>query len=95
VFNLRGCKFSSVNDTNIKSESYIKNGIKQNLEANTILDYRYYTNTYGVFQNPSLTNEQIIDYTNKTVTPLHYKIFLNENNKTDVEAALKSCGVKG
>ena len=95
VFNLRGCKFSSVNDTNVKSDSYIKNGIKQNLEVNTILDYRYYTNTYGVFQNPSLTNEQIIDYTNKKVTPLHYKIFLNENNKKDVEAVLKSCGVKG
>lgn len=96
VFNLRGCKFDEIGSINLKSEDkYIKDGIKQNLEANVVLEHTHYSNTYGVFQNPSVKNEQIIDYVKKKVTPLHYKIFLNEDNKSDIEKVLKDCGVKG
>ena len=94
VFNLRGCKFTNFKTENLtESDTYInQRGEKQNIPSNSFLDYVHYTNSYGVFQNPNLNNDQIIDYTNKKVVPLHYEISLNDKN---VLKELQDCGVKG
>ena len=93
VFNLRGCCFNQIGDSNLlTNDRYIIGGIKQNLPDREFLDKsEKFQNTYGVFRNPSFDNVKIIDYVKKEVKPIHYVISLND---TDVIDELKKCGVK-
>lgn len=63
VYNLRGCKFNNVWDSNKVSD--------EDLPNNTILDEDNFDNTFGVFITP---NAEIINYTKKRVNPLYFKI---------------------
>lgn len=98
VYNLRGCKFSGINDeigssNLLNGESYVIDGVKQNIPANSFIDSNIaFSNSYGVFQNPNISNDKIIDYANKKVVPIHYEFSLEDE---DVIAELKACGVKG
>lgn len=94
VFNLRGCRFTENVTSNLTEFDTYKNayGEKQNLPANSFLDLTNYTNSYGVFQNPNLKNEQIINYADRKITPMHYEISMEDR---DVIDELRSCGVKG
>lgn len=87
VYSLRGCKFSAVNDSNIDSDEENKIPKDNYLESNVFLNGTL-TNTFGVFKNPQAN---IIDYENKTIKPLYYKISLSDN----VILALKELDIKG
>ena len=97
MFNLRGCRFTDTITSNLKqSDTYVVNGVKQNLPIKTFLDKTdYFQNTYGVFRNPMFDQLKtpIINYQsdNSKVIPLHYKISLTDQDAINV---LKECGVK-
>jgi hypothetical protein len=73
VFNLRGCAFENLYDTNMYNHTELYNEDKKMNYLSRdefILDGRYLDNTMGVFKNPSLkTNETIQDYQNQEVHP--------------------------
>ena len=93
VFNLRGCRFDRFVKSNLnETDTYVINGVKQNLKANSFFPSTIYQNSYGVFQNPNLANHEIINYDKKEIKPIHYIISLEDK---DVIEELRSCGVKG
>jgi hypothetical protein len=98
VYNLRGCKFLTVNDdlggANLTTDDkYVIDGVKQNIPTNSFINSKInFANSYGVFQNPNIPNHQIIDYVNKKVVPIHYEFSLEDE---DVIKELRDCGVKG
>jgi hypothetical protein len=73
VYNLRGCAFNEVGDSNIHNPylSLYENGKKVYVNKDEfIFNGKYLDNTMGVFKNPSITQEyQIQDHKNKTTKP--------------------------
>lgn len=96
VYNLRGCAFNEVGDSNIHSPylSLYENGKKVYVNKDEfIFNGKYLDNTMGVFKNPSITQEyQIQDHKNKTTKPWYYKItfptsVLNELREHKIKGA--------
>lgn len=94
VFNLRGCEFASMNESNLKIETELYKDGKMNYLTKEpfIAGGQSLDNTMGVFKNPSMTRSCVIqDYENKKVRPWYYKMFVNEN----IIRELKNRRVKG
>jgi hypothetical protein len=78
VYNLRGCYFKQLNDTNIRSP-YVslfeedEKGEKKKVYVNKdefIFNGQYLDNTIGVFKNPSVNKDNSIqNHENKTIKP--------------------------
>lgn len=88
AFNLRGCEFKNIDDTNEidMSELLDEFGNINYLQENTFLKPGSYTNTYGVFKNPDV---EIIG--TDSVKPLYYEFKID--NK--ISEKLKELNVKG
>jgi hypothetical protein len=85
VFNLRGCEFTALNESNITSFADLfqkdENGdYKTDIYGNKIMNYierdefiindKYLANTMGVFKNPKETDDTVIqNYNTKEVKP--------------------------
>ena len=95
VFNLRGCSFENINDSNMYSQTELYDGEKNMnylSKDEFIADGRYLDNTMGVFKNPSLLIDNAIqDHKNKTTKPWFYRMRISE----DVRKELISRNVKG
>ena len=107
VFNLRGCEFTALNESNITSFSELfqkdENGeYKTDIYGNKIMNYlerdefiindKYLANTMGVFKNPKETNDTVIqNYTTKQVKPWYYHV----NISSEILKTLKTYKVKG
>lgn len=100
VYNLRGCRFSAINESNfipsLPSDNVVDYSSLLNLNGDMnyipqddfIEDSEYLNNTKGVFRNPDVN---VIDYTSKEVLPLYYEIQVTE----EIQTILKKYGVKG
>lgn len=96
VFNLRGCEFTDVNQSNVNRPNNIQlselysNRLerkKNYLERDTfITNGNYLDNTWGVFKNPKVSI-----YKEDKVLPLYYEITLSD----DVLYELKQHNIKG
>lgn len=86
VFNLRGCVFNNIGDSNFYNESAFVNGEMQYLERDAFLTSENLSNTFGVFKN---ADTHIIQ--ENSVYPIYYEISLN----ADIKNSLQSFGVKG
>ena len=88
VYQLRGISFDKVGDYNYDAnvEKYSSNGVVNYIEKQDFLNDFTFSNTMGVFKNPSV---DVFD-ANKT-TPLYYKMIIG----ADLIEALKSFKVKG
>lgn len=96
VYNLRGCEFKDLGESNIRDpyeQLYNEEGKINYIDKDEfIYSGRYLDNTLGVFKNPSVTQQRLIQsYDNKEVTPWYYKISFS----TDVLNELKKHKVKG
>jgi len=73
VFNLRGCYFSKLGESNIKDPyKELMNGDKMNYldKDEFIFNGQYLDNTMGVFKNPSMNNKnKIQNYNSKETKP--------------------------
>lgn len=94
VFNLRGRRFTEIGQSNFDYDTEKlrdNNGELIKLNKNKILNSpNWLDNTMGVFQNPS-KDVNIINYKEKKVCPLYYKIDLS----SPVAEELKKLGVRG
>ncbi len=99
VYNLRGCEFKKLGETNIH-DPYLSlykmvDNEKKIVYINKdefIFNGQYLDNTMGVFKNSNITQtDTIYDHDNKTITPWYYKISFS----TDILAELKNLKVKG
>lgn len=89
AFNLRGCVFKNVGETNnVNIDELFTDGKINYLQENTFISPGSYDNTYGVFKNPDV---EVIDDEDKKVQPLYYEFDIHE----DVKKQLKSLGIKG
>ena len=115
VFNLRGCVFPNLSTlgnkiTNISNstipyktwDSVSKKWVTNYLERDEFLSSESdLSNTFGVFKNPIITDENMIqNHETKEIKPWYYKITipklkLNDNTECDLLDELKNLGVKG
>jgi hypothetical protein len=96
VYNLRGCEFKELNENNIKFPyTDLYNDNKEIVYINKdefIFNGNYLDNTLGVFKNPTISSDAVIqDYEKKETRPWYYKISFSEN----LISELKKLKVKG
>lgn len=99
VYNLRGCEFKDLGESNIHDpykELYtIENGEKKIVYINKdefIYNGQYLDNTLGVFKNPEITSDRLVQsYDQKLTTPWYYKASFSK----DVCSELRKLKVKG
>lgn len=104
VFNLRGCELKKLDDDNW--DESIKYKIKNDSDE-LVVNYlerdafispssKSFINTFGVFKNPSETENSVIqDHINNEVKPWYYQIELPTEENWDYISELKELGVKG
>ena len=94
VFNLRGCEFQKLYDSNISDKDVLFTDGKMNYltREEFIPEGNLLNNTMGVFKNPSIkTGHSVYDYSNKTIQPWFYRMGIT----SDIIEALKKLHVKG
>ena len=95
VFNLRGCEFESISQTNLRTQTdlYDEEGKINYLSRDAfIADGNYLDNTLGVFKNPSMTDGTAIqNYNDETVRPWYYQMVVSP----EIIEELKKLKVKG
>lgn len=102
VFNLRGCKFENIKESNFiyeydkekkneKNSLYNKDGEVNYLPTDEFIPGEYLSNTRGVFCLPDDKNNPIINHNEKTVKPFYFQIDLPK----DVIAELEKLKIKG
>lgn len=96
VFNLRGCEFKELNESNLHKpyvDLYDDSGKINYIDKDEfIFNGQYLDNTMGVFKNPTISQNRIVqNYQNKTTKPWYYKITFSE----DVISELRKYNIKG
>ena len=96
VFNLRGCEFKELNESNLHKpyiDLYDDSGKINYIDKDEfIFNGQYLDNTMGVFKNPVISQNRVVqNYQDKTTKPWYYKITFSE----DVIFELRKYNIKG
>jgi hypothetical protein len=95
VYNLRGCEFKKLGQSNIHDpyKSLYKDGKMVYINKDEfIYNGQYLDNTLGVFKNPAINGEQLVQsYDTKETTPWYYKITFSKS----VTDELRNQKIKG
>ena len=99
VYNLRGCEFKKLNESNIHApyeNLYSGNGKDKKIiyvnKDDFIFNGQYLDNTMGVFKNPSISKDFMIqNHKDSKTNPLYYQIMFS----SEVVSELKKLKVKG